>query len=45
MSFLTLGHPILSPISLGIDVSEMQELGVLQGGGKALGILDSCMAS
>lgn len=45
MSFLTFGHASLSPISLGVDVSEMQELGVLQGGGKALGIRDSCMAS
>lgn len=37
--------PSLSPVLLGVDVSEMQELGILQGGGKAQGILDSCMAS
>lgn len=37
---------LFSPLShSGVDVSEMQELGVLQGGGKELGILDSCMAS
>lgn len=28
-----------------VDVSEMQEPGVLQGGGEALGIPMSCMAS
>lgn len=37
--------PILFPISPGVDVSEMQELGILQGDGTAQDILDSCMAS
>lgn len=39
------GHGKFSSRAACVDVSEMQELGVLEGGSKALDVLISCMAN
>lgn len=39
------GHGTFSSIAACVDVSAMQELGVLEGGSKALDVLIPCMAN